>query len=498
MWIAIRGRLARRALKPTALAVGAILIVCALVYALRWRIFGSRVRAAAASAIGDILDAEVVLGDATGSILRSVELRDVRVFPREGSPLGAPGRIARVHASWSLLGRVRSVEVEGVDLTLGAPADPAHTWDEALGDVLDRLDRLDEPLAMPALTFADVRVTFGATVLRSASGHVAPAERGFEARAALHEEGLAVWDARSREVWLRVGGPGAALEAEASCVTDAGAQGLSLSLGRADERGVRSLKLQSAGAAPAMSFTGRLAPREDSPTPAILSGMLRADALPTRWISWATGLRGVQEGAVSLKGVVRADLRLRVFELDVTASSSAPVVFDAGAIAGRDGAGRGRAMFTLGAVRAVAHAEGPMDGGLAEWVVAPLDATVEGADLAGVPVDRIDVITRLERGHLTVERATLSRGEDKLDLAGPVDPFALTGEFAFVLSAGDLAPYVRPFARSLRRAGPFGAAGRIESDEKGVRVLGDANSVRGRLVLEGDPGVDVAWERLDA
>ncbi|MHC5055914.1 MAG: translocation/assembly module TamB domain-containing protein [Planctomycetota bacterium] len=493
MRIAILGRFARRALKPTALAVGAILIACALVYALRWRIFGSRVRAAAASAIEGIFDAEVVLSDATGSIVTSVELRDVRVFPREGSPLAAPGRIARLRASWSLLGRVRGVEAEGVDLVLKAPSDPARPWDEALGDVLGRLDRLDEPLAIPAVTFADVRVGVGATVVHLAAGQVTPAERGFEARASLHEDELDVWDARSREVRLCVGGPAAALEAEASCVTDDGAQGLSLSLGRADERGVRLLELQSAGATPPASFAGRLAPLEGYPTPAILSGMLRADALPAEWISRATGLRGLQEGAVSLKCVVRADLRPRMLELDVTASSSAPVVVDAGALVGR-----GSTRLSLGELRVVAHAEGPMDGGPAGWTVHPLDVTVERADLAGVPVDKMDAITRFERGRLTVEHAGLARGTDRLDLAGPVDPFARTGELTFALSASDLAPYLKPFARSLRHAGPFAAEGRIEADEEGVRVFAEAGSRRGRLVLEGDPGIDLAWERLDA
>ena len=495
MWFAIQRRRPGRAPKLVALGVCAVLVACALVYAGRWRLFGRTVRNAARAAIGDLLRAEVHIGEATGSIISWVELRDVRFFSRKGSPLAARGTVERLRVSWSpfRVGRISSIEIEGVVLALRSSSDPPRPWDEALADVLGRLDM---PPAVPELSLADVRLRIGDASARIAEGRIAPRGRGFEAWFSLHDDGLPHWPARAREVRLRVGGPEAALEVGAFGIAPGGAEGGSLRIGRSGGRGVRLMALATAGVAPEVSFAGRIAPEGGAPAPSVIAGMLKGTDLPAARVAGAAGLRGFKAGAVSFEAALSADLRRRTLVLDVTATASSPIVYDTGLPLKH-----GRARLGIGSLSVLAHAEGPIEGGPDEWLVAPLDGTAERVEFAGVRLKRMDVISRLEAGRLTIKRASIAGGVnagDALELAGAVDPFTMTGDLAFVMSVRDLAPYLSTFAPGLKRAGPFGAEGRVEAGDKGVRILAEADSAAGRLAIEGEPGIDVAWERLDA
>ena len=230
---------ARGALKWTGIALGGLSAVFVLTYLLRWQLFGGVVRGKAADALGELLRADVRIGEASGSLVRSLELRDVELVPREGSLLTRQGRIGRAYVLYSPTGGLRRVEVEDVELAFAAPAEPESrkSWREYLETALATLEALPE---LPEVAARNVAVRFSGVTVVVDRAEVSTGEKGVYARLVFSDDTLRdLWAASGRTLLASAGYEHEAVSLELSGSRDGKREGLALTVGRADHSGVR-------------------------------------------------------------------------------------------------------------------------------------------------------------------------------------------------------------------------------------------------------------------
>lgn len=395
-------------------STGILVAGVALLYLLRWPLFGGTVRAKVSELLAREIQSDVEFGDLGGSLVAGVDARKVRLKPRPGSPLKS-AEVDRIEVRYGLfLSGEPRIEIDGARIVLALKEGPTPPVHETIRDVVALLRSLRFPGAAAA---TNVEL-------------VLPDGRALKLdRAALDH---AAWNVSLRGEGFGTVTGSATLSPDGALTFD----------GQATEGPVRSAKIElGAGAERApLKITTEL-----GDVPLLARHPLRWEGSATfeqKRIVRVEGELTVKEG----RAQTRVDLRTGRVEADVDA-----VI----AVDQKD---------FRGDLAVAARAEGPMVGPKEAWSVREGRVKTRGAKVRTFAIDEADVT--LGAGSLAQVpfQAAVRGGEDRVKAEGVFrwpgkDPDV---EATVDVSAADAAPYLKLLpeppalvCRELRAAGRF-------------------------------------------
>jgi len=167
----------RGCLRRLAVLAALLFVVGLVLYLLRWELFGGKVRREVRSALCEALDAEVEIGELSGSLLSDLRLERIRIRPHEGSALAEPLNVESLSLEYSLpallfgagrpLGRAR---LEGARIVLrsGGASPPGRKR----ADLAAVVELLRGAWRWPSVQVREVDLVAGKFFARGISGRL--------------------------------------------------------------------------------------------------------------------------------------------------------------------------------------------------------------------------------------------------------------------------------------------------------------------------------------